>query len=159
MRRLVGIGDPGCGDNAAGWEVAGKVTTWSVERRVSGSFDLVNTWTEDDEVIIVDAMRGDERPGTILRFDMTDERPPPCMFSSTEIFGPCDIVALARSLDRMPRTLTIIGIQVEHTRPGVPMSAPVTHAVSRLAWELQHAPQATTRDRGFDEAAGAAGAD
>ena len=158
MRRLVGIGNPDKGDDGAGWEVAGKVTTWSVERRIAGSFDLVNTWTEDDEVVIVDAMYGDERPGTILRFDMTEERPPPCVFSSTDVFGPCDIVALARSLDRMPRTLTIIGIQVEHTHAGEPMSAAVTHAVTRLAWELQHALGDHDRTPALDEASGAAGA-
>lgn len=164
MRRLIGIGDPDGGDNAAGWEVAGRVTTWSVERRVAGSFDLVNTWTGDDEVIIVDAMHSDERPGTILRFDMSSERPPPCVFSSSDVFGPWDIVALARSLDRMPRTLTIIGIQVEHTHDGVPMSGPVSHAVTRLAWELQHA---IGEERAFevqiyhdvDEASGIGGAD
>lgn len=159
MRRLIGIGNPEGGDDAAGWEVAGRVTTWSVQRRVAGSFDLVNSWGEDDEVLIVDAMHGDERPGTIVRFDMTEERPPPCMFSSTDVFGPCDIVALARSLDRMPRSLTIIGIQVEHTHLGVPMSAPVTHAVKRLAWQLQHEAEERGDDHGLDEAAGMAGAD
>ena len=159
MRRLIGIGDPDHGDDAAGWEVAGRVTTWSVERRIAGSFDLVNSWSVDDEVVIVDAMYGDERPGTILRFDMTVEREPPCVFSSSDLFGPCDIVALARSLDRMPRLLTIIGIQVDHTDEGVPMSAPVTHAVKRLAWQLQQEGAIRTEEVDLDEVAGSGGAD
>lgn len=158
MKRLIGIGSPERGDDAAGWEVAGRVTTWSVERRTAGTFDLVNTWGEDDEVIIVDAMHAGERPGTIVRFDMTEERPQPCVFSSSDVFDPWDIVALARSLDRMPRMLTIIGIQVDHTDDGVPMSPPVVQAVTRLAWQLQHVGAVPTPSD-LGEAAGAAGAD
>lgn len=137
MRRLIGIGKPADGDDAAGWEVADRVTTWSVERRIAGSFDLVNRWSNDDEVVIVDAMHSNEPAGTIMRFDMAEERPPPCVFSSTPVFGPWDIVALARSLDRMPRTLTVIGIAAQHTNHNAPMSPAVAHAVTRVARELQ----------------------
>jgi len=140
MRRLIGIGDPSGGDDAAGWEVAARITTWSVVRRIAGSYDLVNSWSSDDEVVIVDSMHSDVPAGTIRRFDMTDERTPPCVFSSTPVFGPCDIVALARSLDRMPKLLTIIGIEAGHTDHDAPMTPAVAHAVTRVARELQNAP-------------------
>lgn len=119
--------------------MAGRVTSWSIERRTAGSFDLVNTWKDDDDVVIVDAMRSGEPPGTITWFDALQERVPSCVFSSTHSFGPMAIAELARSLDRMPRTLFVVGIEIEHTDHGAPMSPPVVLAVSRLATELQHA--------------------
>ena len=35
-RRLIGIGNPDRGDDAAGWEVAGAVSTWIVNRFTDG---------------------------------------------------------------------------------------------------------------------------
>lgn len=115
------------------------MTSWSVDRRMAGSFDLVNAWTAEDEVVIVDAMYSGGVPGTILRFDMHTERVPSCMFSSTHSFGPMEIAELARSLDRLPRSLVVIGIEVGTTEHGAELSPAVADAVARLAWELEHA--------------------
>ncbi len=106
---------------------------------MAGSFDLVNSWTDEDEVVIVDAMHSGEVPGTVLRFDMHTERVPSCMFSSTHSFGPMEIAELARSLDRLPRSLVVIGIEVGTTEHGAEMSPAVAEAVVGLAWELEHA--------------------
>jgi len=46
-----------CNDDAAGWEVASRVSTWAVRRCAAGSFGLIDGWDATDDVVIVDAMR------------------------------------------------------------------------------------------------------
>ncbi|NIA25379.1 MAG: hydrogenase maturation protease [Gammaproteobacteria bacterium] len=138
-RRLIGIGNPDRGDDAAGWEVAAKVAAWSVERRIAGSFDMLEMWDEDDEVVIVDAMRSGAPPGTVHRFDALADRLPVGAFSSTHAFGPAAVIELARTMDRLPRSLVVYGIEAGQVGHGTAMSPAVATAVSEVAKELEDA--------------------
>jgi hydrogenase maturation protease len=138
-RRLIGIGNPDRGDDAAGWAVAGSVSTWEVERRVAGSFDLLDLWDEDDEVVIVDAMRSGARPGTIHMFDAADAALPVGAFASTHAFGPAAVIELARTLHRLPKSLVVIGIEVSDTTHGAPMTPAVERSVNKVSMDLQNA--------------------
>jgi hydrogenase maturation protease len=138
-RRLIGIGNPDRGDDAAGWEVAGAVSSWVVDRRTAGSFDLLDLWDQDDEVVIVDAMRSGARPGTIHMFDAAEEALPVGAFASTHAFGPAAVIELARRLDRLPHSLVVIGIEIGDTSHGSPMTHDVRKAVDQVAAELQSA--------------------
>ena len=138
-RRLIGIGNPDRGDDAAGWEVAGLVTSWETARLTAGSLSLIDLWGDDDEVVIVDAMRSDAPTGTVVRIDAIEDRLPQGSFSSTHAFGPAAVVELARTMDRLPRSLVVYGIEAGHVEHGVPMSSEVVAAVSSVAAELQDA--------------------
>ena len=138
-RRLIGIGNPDRGDDAAGWEVAGSVSTWDVDRRTAGSLDLIELWSTDDDVVIVDAMRSGARPGTIHMFDAADEALPVGAFASTHAFGPAAVIELARSLGRLPHSLVVIGIEIGDTSHGRTMTPEVKRAVDEVAAELQSA--------------------
>jgi len=138
-RRLIGIGNPDRGDDAAGWEVAGRVTSWDVSRLTAGSLSLIDLWDADDEVVIVDAMKSGASRGTVVRIDAITDRLPQGQFSSTHAFGPAAVVELARTMDRLPRSLVVYGIEAGHVDHGAPMSPEVIAAVSAVAEELQHA--------------------
>ncbi len=138
-RRLIGIGNPDRGDDAAGWEVAGRVTSWEVSRLTAGSLALIDMWGDEDDVVIVDAMKSGAEPGTVVRIDGIAARLPPGAFASTHAFGPGAVVELARQLDRLPRSLVVYGIEAETMEHGATMSAPVAAAVEQLARELQDA--------------------
>ena len=139
MRRLIGIGNPDRGDDAAGWEVASRVSTWTVRRCVSGSLSLIDGWEPTDDVVIVDAMRSGMAPGSVRTFDAMTESLPAGTFSSTHSFGPAEIVELARAMHRMPRSLRVIGIEVEQTDHGAELSPQVAWSVVNVAKELQDA--------------------
>ena len=139
MRRLIGIGNPDRGDDAAGWLVADRVSSWMIDKRTAGSFDLIESWNVDDEVVIVDAMESGAIPGTVVHFDATAGSLPASTFASTHSFGPAEIVELARVMERLPRSLTVIGIELGHTDLGGAMSPEVSAAVDQTAEELQHA--------------------
>ena len=138
-RVLIGIGNPDRGDDAVGWAVADQVQGWAVERSVGGGFDLVDRWGAGDDVVIVDAMRSGAEPGTITRFDANSEELPFGVFSSTHSFGPAAVVALANSLQKMPRSLTVVGIEADTFDMGAAMTPAVAVAASVVAEELTHA--------------------
>ena len=139
MRRLIGIGNPDRGDDAAGWEVAGRVTSWDVSRLTAGSLSLIDLWCDDDEVVIVDAMKSGAPTGTVVRIDAITDRLPHGAFSSTHAFGPAAVVELARTMGRLPHSLVVYGIEAGHIKHGAPMTPEVTAAVSAVAKELQNA--------------------
>jgi hydrogenase maturation protease len=138
-RILIGIGNPDRGDDAAGWAVVDRVSGWTVERTAGGGFDLVDRWDHGDEVVIVDAMRSGGTPGTVAKFDATAQDLPMGVFSSTHSFGPGAVVGLAKALGRMPRSLTVVGIEADTFDMGADMSPAVAAAVSVVAEELNHA--------------------
>ena len=138
-RLLIGFGAPDRGDDVAGWSVADSVTSWPAERRSSGSFELVSTWSLDDDVVIVDAMRSGVDPGTVRRFDAITEPLPMRTFRSSHAFGPAAIVELARALDLLPRSLTVYGIEIGTVEHGAPVSPEVTAAINVVVRELDDA--------------------
>jgi hydrogenase maturation protease len=138
-RRLIGIGNPDRGDDAAGWLVAGSVSSWVVDQRTAGSFDLLDLWDRDDEVVIVDAMRSGAAPGTVHIFDVTAEALPVGAFASTHAFGPAAVIELARTMDRLPQSLVVIGIEVADTSHGKDMTPEVSRAVDKVTLDLQNA--------------------
>ena len=138
-RRLIGIGNPDRGDDAAGWEVAGMVTSWDVSRLTAGSLSLIDLWCPDDEVVIVDAMKSGAPPGTVVRIDAILNSLPQGAFTSTHAFGPAAVVELARTMERLPRSLIVYGIEVGHVEHGSRMTPAVATAVNRVATELQDA--------------------
>lgn len=106
---------------------------------MGGSFDLIDLWDDDDEVVIVDAMQSEADAGTVLSFNGVDGSLPFGVFASTHSFGPAAVVELARTLDRLPRSLTVIGIEADELGMGRNMTPKVAEAVDRVAKELQDA--------------------
>ena len=138
-RVLIGIGNPDRGDDAAGWEVAGRVRGWDATRTMAGSVELIDRWDSDDDVVIVDAMHGGGEVGHVARFDLGGTSLPSGRFTSTHAFGPAELGELARVLGRLPASLTVIGIEAGTTGLGEAMSPPVADAVNQVVKELDHA--------------------
>lgn len=138
-RRLIGFGAPDRGDDIAGWSVVDAVTSLQAERHSSGSFELVTSWGDDDDVVIVDAMRSGAVPGTIRRFDAVLDPLPIGTFRSSHAFGPAAIVELARSLDKLPRTLVVYGIEIGTVDHGAPVTQEVSEAIDIVVRELDDA--------------------
>ena len=115
------------------------VTSWEVERLTAGSLGLIDLWGDEDDVVIVDAMKSGAPTGTVARIDAITDQLPKGVFSSTHAFGPAAVVELARTMDRLPRSLVVYGIEAGHVEFGVAMSPEVVAAVSLVAEELQDA--------------------
>lgn len=138
-RVVIGIGNPFRCDDAAGLAVARRVRSVPCHERTAGSFELIDLWRGHDDVVIVDAMRSGNPPGTVRVFDATSDPLPEPAFASTHSLGLREAVEMARALGRLPAHLTVYGIEAGNVEPGFEMSSAVVRAVDRVVEEVDHA--------------------
>jgi hydrogenase maturation protease len=138
-RRVIGIGAEHRGDDAAGIEVAKRLRNVDAVVCLGGSLDVIDLWEGWSEVVIVDAMESGADPGTVKRFDGLRDPLPTSSFVTTHALAISDAVELARMLDRLPPSLTVVGIEAGCIDLGAPMSPVVEQAVDRVVEEIDHA--------------------
>jgi hydrogenase maturation protease len=135
---VVGVGNPHRGDDAVG-----PLVVEAVLKRLGSAADRVDTvviagdlldlvlgFGSEQEVIVVDAMVSGGRPGTIRETDALDDLGPSGGVLSSHSFGIAEAVALARILERLPRSLSVIAIEAKHFGHFEPPSQEVSAAVS-----------------------------
>lgn len=135
---VVGLGQPGRGDDAVGPAVAGRVRDLGVAgARVMQEPDpsaLLADWAGADLVVIADAVRSGCRPGTVhLLHAGHGPLPVRTGAGGTHDFGLAEVIELARSLGRMPPDLVIVGVEAGQFRPGEPLTPEVAAAVDTAA--------------------------
>jgi hydrogenase maturation protease len=139
---LIGVGNRFRQDDAAGLEVASRLRATHPpgirvleEEGEPGS--LIQSFELMKEVLIVDAVSTDGRPGDLYRFDATQEPLPAETFgSSTHSLGVGDAIELARELGRLPGRIAVYGIEGESFEAGEGLSPAVDATVSALVAEL-----------------------
>ena len=139
---VIGVGNAWRGDDGAGLAVARRVRELApagVEvREVEGEATaLMDAWSGDDRVVVVDAAQSGAAPGTVRRFDArTSPLPARFLRSSTHAFGVADAIELARSLGRLPAVLEVYAIEGATFVAGDRLTPPVERAAQELAAEL-----------------------
>ncbi len=133
---VVGVGNLDRGDDGIGPAVVEAVRAdprlADVETMVAGGdlSDLVVTWCPGDDVVVVDAMASGRAPGTIVLFDaLRHHLPVGYRPLSSHGFGLADTIELARRLDRLPRTLTVVAVELGDTGHLGPLTGVVAGAV------------------------------
>jgi hydrogenase maturation protease len=104
---------------------------------------LLDAWTPDDTVVVVDAVATGARPGTIHELGGADEGMIPDPPGSTHGFGLAAVVELARTLGRLPRQLTVIGIEGARFDLGTPAHPAVRRAARVVAERIMGIARAT----------------
>ena len=73
---------------------------------------LLELWAGLDTVVVVDALRSGAAPGTLRRVDAGDgPLPRELHLASTHALGIADALELARTLDRAPRRVVVLGLE------------------------------------------------
>ena len=127
---VVGIGNRSRGDDAVGPEVASLVA----RRHLPGvavvvleqPLALVEHLGTHDHVVVVDATSPRGHPGRVHVRQVGAgplRRDPPALGSHG--LGVAEAVELARALGRLPRRLTLVGVEARTFRLGAPLSAVV----------------------------------
>jgi hydrogenase maturation protease len=132
---VVGLGQRERGDDAIGPAVAAVL---AAQRRPGvrvieheDPVRLLDEWAGTALVVVVDAVRSGQPPGTLHVIDAADGPMPECGGSGgTHAFSLGAVVELARALGRLPAQLKIIGVEAEHFRLGEPLSPAVAAAIS-----------------------------
>jgi len=134
---VIGIGNRSRGDDAIGPRVVDELLTR--EAAVStivceGDLaDLALRWEPSDDVVIVDACNTGGPLGTIRRLEPGQLQSRWSL--STHGVGIAEAVELARLLDRLPRSLQVIGIEAR-VFGYEPMSAELEDAIPSIVDEL-----------------------
>jgi len=152
---VVVVGNRLRGDDAAGPLVADALRAAPGRVRVieagTDPLRLLDAWEGDEAVFVVDAVCSGATPGTIHTFAADDAGllPEP-LGGSTHGFGLATVVELGRTLGRLPRQLTIIGIEGTRFDMGAPAHPDVQRAAIAVAARIQasvHAPASPSLGR------------
>ncbi|NND02191.1 MAG: hydrogenase maturation protease [Acidimicrobiia bacterium] len=139
MRIVIGVGNPFRSDDAAGLEVARRLSNVTAYESSLGGFELMDLWQGAEEVVIVDAMHSKSAPGTIRVYNPLEQPLPAATFASSHAIGVAETIEMARRLDRLPASLSVYGIEAENLTSGTDVSPAVAAAVDRVVEELDHA--------------------
>ena len=138
---VIGVGNALRHDDGAGLVVARRLRARrggvpiTVREHEDETLALLDLWAGSDAVVLVDAIRSGARPGTIHRFDAS-EQPLPSELrgsSSTHAVGIGEAIELARSLQRLPRRVLVLGVEGRRFDAGAGLSAEVEAGLDGLA--------------------------
>jgi hydrogenase maturation protease len=143
---VIGCGNADRGDDAAGLLVAGRLQSLGIDARehAGDGLALLESWSQAESVIIVDAVISGASEGAISVWDARTAPVARDVFrASSHAFGVAEAVELGRALGRLPPSLTIYGIEARQFELGSPPSLEVLAAVeevaSRIAKEVHSA--------------------
>ena len=117
---VIGLGNPIMADDGFGIAALGRLESeWEFDHRVSlvdggtWGLDLLPTIESADHVLLLDAIRAWQLPGTVLTFE--GEEVPRCFSTklSPHQIDVREILALAELRGRLPGTLVAIGVEPE----------------------------------------------
>lgn len=92
--------------------------------------DLLPYFEGHSHILIVDAVKSDQKPGTIVRI-----ADPPAYFrnrTSPHQIGLADVMGVASITGILPQNITLFGIEPKQTSTGLDLSADVAQNLSRL---------------------------
>jgi len=135
---ILGIGNVLLSDEGVGVHVANELLKMSLPENVSvveggtDGFHLLNIITETDRLIVVDAVRGGDKPGSIYRFDIDDVKKCPSGFkTSVHQIGILEVIDLSGLIGKTPFT-TIIGIEPKSLEMRMELSPEIREKIPRI---------------------------
>jgi hydrogenase maturation protease len=137
---VVGLGSPDQGDDAVGLEIARAIEALDLPGVRTAIHEdptaLLHLWEGFDVVVVVDAVMTGRPPGAITVIEVGAGKPqlPPEAWAATgrggtHAFGLATAVELARVLGRLPRRLTVVGVEAASFEQGSALSPEVAAAV------------------------------
>jgi hydrogenase maturation protease len=129
---ILGVGNVLLSDEGIGVHVANELMKMELPLEVTvieggtDGFRLLNIITETDYLIVVDAVKGGETPGTIYRFGIEDVRNCPSGFkTSVHQIGILEVLHLSGLFGKTPETI-VIGVEPESLQMGMELSPSVS---------------------------------
>ena len=139
---IVGVGNPGRGDDAAGRIAAARLRARAPKGlRIAESdgeaTSLIALMQEAEEVVLIDAIVSNGEPGTIARIEAGTSPLPSGRFGlSSHGFGLAEAIELARALGQLPPRCVIYGVEGRSFGHGDPLSGEVDAAVDDVVAQI-----------------------
>ncbi|MBX5454505.1 MAG: hydrogenase maturation protease [Acidobacteriia bacterium] len=141
--RVIGIGNPDRGDDAAGRRVAALLrgtlpAKIAIVEHDGEATALLACLDGVEAAFLVDACASGAPAGTVRRFDVTAAPLPQRIFPfSTHGLGLAEAVELARALGALPKHCIVYAVEGASFAAGAPLSAPVRTAVATIAERIR----------------------
>ena len=139
---IIGLGNENRRDDRCGLDVVRALQSHlGVEARIveggDDATDLLDLWEGAETVYVVDAVRSGRPIGTIHRFELAPEMPAATVpVTSTHGLSLGEVIALGRSLRRLPQRLIVYGIEVGEVSAGRGLTPAVEAAVNDAVWRM-----------------------
>ena len=140
--RIIGLGNGMRGDDAVGLMAARRIRK-EVGDRVEVidaemvGVDLMELMKGACMVILIDAVRSGQAPGTIHRFDASRGPIGGQIFPrSSHALGIVDVLELARAMGTLPATVIVYGVEAGDMEAGQPLSPAVTKALDEVVEQI-----------------------
>jgi hydrogenase maturation protease len=149
---IVGLGNQDRGDDAAGILAARRLRErgFNALEYTGATLNLLDVWSVNDRVIVVDAVIFGAAAGSIQVWDPWKVSLNSIIFrASTHEYGLADTVELARTLNRLPGWMRIYGIEGKRFDAGIEPSQEVVSGVERVTEEVEKQARANDSLYGF----------
>jgi hydrogenase maturation protease len=139
---IIGIGNPFRGDDKAGWAVVDLLETFLSNKipllKSPGDVEgLLEEFTENDKVILIDACRTNEPIGSWKKIDgLHHHLPRDAAKSSTHSISLGQAIDLARAMQKLPKELIIFAIPGEEYSITSKITPAVQKAIEEVAQEI-----------------------
>jgi hydrogenase maturation protease len=134
---VIGVGNALRGDDAAGLEVAARLSAApgiAVVSHDGEAIDLLERWRGARAVVLVDAVRSGAPAGTVHRIDAAvGPLPVTLRRASSHTIGLGEAIELARTLGTLPERVIVYGVEGVRFGAGEGLSEAVTGAIEPLA--------------------------
>ena len=136
--QVICCGNPNRADDSAALLVAQQLRESGIQAEIQpgDALDLIESWDETDDVIVVDATVTGAAPGTVRVWDGTLPEQVVTGSASTHGLGVAEAIYLAEILHRLPKHLRVYGIEGKEFRPGEQISPEVRDAAYKVAKQI-----------------------
>jgi hydrogenase maturation protease len=97
----------------------------------TSAIDLMDIFAGRDKLIVIDAVRGNQIPGTLYRFSPDQVEAGILPMNSLHQVGLLETLKLGELVDCRPQQTVVIGVQPAETGLGIGLSAAVAEAVPK----------------------------
>lgn len=145
---ILGVGNVLCTDDGFGPAVASRLAKTMRGEGVNivdgGTLglSLLPLLEDSERIILIDAVRAEQPPGTMLRLEGEDVLPAVRLRLSPHQVGVADLLDAARLRGTMPDALVLVGVVPESIDLGFGLSGPVEQAVPGVIDEVVRAAEA-----------------
>jgi hydrogenase maturation protease len=136
--RVIGCGNVHRSDDAAGVLVAERLRELGVAAEVQpgSAFELVESWYQEDDVILIDAVVTGSPVGSVRVWEGRAPKVPSNPQVSSHGFGVAEAINLARILQLLPPRLRVYGIEGQNFAIGEAVSPEVLGSVEQVARQI-----------------------
>ena len=141
---LIGVGNILFSDEGVGIHIVRQLRDSDISKLVeiheigTSSFKLLNVIEGNSHVIIVDAVRMDEKPGTVTKIDLIIEDNIGLLpqFTSLHQLDLISTLKMAKGVIDLPKKIVLIGIEPSSLEAGTELSKLVEEAVPKAISEI-----------------------